>query len=53
MSIQKVIERIRIAQIEGRLENVLDREKQLVHLHQSIKQRFDNLIRALQKGERV
>ncbi|KAH5319531.1 hypothetical protein HBI12_113520 [Parastagonospora nodorum] len=49
MSVQEIIERVKIAQIEGRLENVLEREKQLAALHQSIKQQFDNLVHALQK----
>jgi hypothetical protein len=51
MSAQEIIERVKIAQVEGRLENVLDREKQLAALHQSITQRFDTLVHALQKGE--
>lgn len=50
MSAKEIVERIGIARIEGRLENVLEREKQLVALHQSVSKRFDDFVRLLQKG---
>ncbi|KAH6618435.1 Aldehyde/histidinol dehydrogenase [Boeremia exigua] len=49
MSAQEIVERLDIAWIEGRLENVLERQKQLAALHQSIRQRFDDFVRALEQ----
>ncbi|KAJ4319007.1 hypothetical protein N0V94_004144 [Neodidymelliopsis sp. IMI 364377] len=49
MSTQDIVERIAIARVEGRLENVLERQKQLAALHQSLHQRFDDVVRALQQ----
>ncbi|KAF2647740.1 ALDH-like protein [Lophiostoma macrostomum CBS 122681] len=39
-----VIDRVVISWIEGRLENVLERQKQLAALHQSVRKRSDNLV---------
>lgn len=51
MSAQSIVERIAITWVEGRLENVLERQKQLAALHQSLYRRFDDCARALQQGE--
>ncbi|KAH7134861.1 Aldehyde/histidinol dehydrogenase [Dendryphion nanum] len=52
MSAQDILERVDIAWIEGRLENVLERQKQLAALHQQIEQRFENIVIALQQDLR-
>ncbi|KAL6704167.1 hypothetical protein ACN47E_008727 [Coniothyrium glycines] len=49
MSPQEAFEHVQIAWIEGRLENVLEREKQLVALHKLVQKQSSSLVRALQK----
>lgn len=52
MSHQDIVDRVSIAWVEGRLENVLERQKQLLALHNSIRIRSKTLIRALEQGEK-
>ncbi|UPX20215.1 Aldehyde dehydrogenase (NAD(+)) [Ascochyta rabiei] len=49
MSTHEIVERIAAAWIEGRLENVLERQKQLAVLHQSLHKRIAIFVRALQQ----
>ncbi|KAH7357514.1 hypothetical protein BKA66DRAFT_445554 [Pyrenochaeta sp. MPI-SDFR-AT-0127] len=52
VSAEETLERIGIAWTEGRLENVLERQKQLAFLHKAVRKHFDDIIRAIQQDQK-
>ena len=51
MAPEEIIDRVNTALMEGRLENVLERQKQLASLHKSLQKNFNGIVTALEEGK--